>query len=608
MFRLRLLWARSCRHALVSLVLCTAVAAVATMVLRAPDMATKAIRLQQVGRGLDRLKSVARAEPPELATSAPVKVGTAEQIELDAAPERWLVLFAVVVTTLASLRKTLTAFGANPGALLAGSAKALSVGLAAEQNSFRTRFAEQFADVTRALSERMVIVIDDLDRCRPEAILEVMEAVNFLTSSGNCFVIFGMDANKVQAALAIAFERISKELAEENPDAPDKELEARFQRRRYAVAYLHKLINIEIKVPTAKGFEAWKLLIDEAEGSGEAWPYQLASRAIPWLLPRLAVLAAGGLGVWMGMSWTSVAVPATPQPVNVIVAAPQAAPSAPEAAASAQVQMSSGPIKNIQLNGIPVMPDAGVWVPGQTSMANAWLSVGVTSAVVLLVLLWAWRTAARSRQEVADSEDFQEAIKIWSELIRVHDGTPRAVKRFGNKLRYLEMLQQGQERDDSLLDNFAKSLKAWHRRFYGEGEKIEFRSPDSTNHRIATPQLVALGALERVMGEKWLKELKSDLMDGTPWDKRIPELQRRPDGNLALGLIGKHKEKFNTDWPPSLKEVRVFARLLDGVRLSGEAEDLKMRPAAQASEQDGGGGSRFDINLTRPQAQPGSAS
>ena len=58
------------------------------------------------------------------------------------------------------------------------------------QLAFRVRFAEALQEVTAALgNNNLMILIDDLDRCDPRAVSEVMEAVNFLTSSGNCFVV-----------------------------------------------------------------------------------------------------------------------------------------------------------------------------------------------------------------------------------------------------------------------------------------------------------------------------------------------------------------------------------------------------------------------------------
>src|ERR1043166_276523 len=98
-----------------------------------------------------------------------------------------------IIGVVAATIKGLRAFGVDPAALLtsvSGSAKLSDLGA---QISFRERFAAEFNDVTKALGPRsLLIFIDDLDRCRPESVGEVLEAVNFLATAGDCFIIMGM--------------------------------------------------------------------------------------------------------------------------------------------------------------------------------------------------------------------------------------------------------------------------------------------------------------------------------------------------------------------------------------------------------------------------------
>ncbi len=263
-------------------------------------------------RRVDRALKPLTGQEPAKTAAAPTRTaaGPASDAAASTTPSapplpwaEWLALLTVAGTTLAALRKALTAFGADPAALLAGGLQGMKPKLAAEQNSFRTRFAEQFGEVSRALPERVVVVIDDLDRCRPEAVLEIMEAVNFLTSSGQCFVLFGMATDKVQAALAIAFERIAKELASASAsDAnANPEQAAREQRRAYAANYLQKLINLEIKVPTAQSYEAWRLLTDDpAMAASSSWrreAMQGLRRHAMWLALAGAIAGGVSLGV-----------------------------------------------------------------------------------------------------------------------------------------------------------------------------------------------------------------------------------------------------------------------------------------------------------------------
>ena len=116
--------------------------------------------------------------------------------------------FAVLLTALATGWKMLQgfqAFGLNPAKLLASVTDKAKLSDLGEQTSFRHRFAQEFEDVTAALQPRtMTVFIDDLDRCEPEQVMQVMQSLNFLSSSGECFLIIGMEENAVTNCVAIS--------------------------------------------------------------------------------------------------------------------------------------------------------------------------------------------------------------------------------------------------------------------------------------------------------------------------------------------------------------------------------------------------------------------
>ncbi|RZI56728.1 MAG: hypothetical protein EOP37_23155 [Rubrivivax sp.] len=580
-FRLRLLWMRSRKHWVFTVLLSAAVALLATLHAGINDPAAEAQMLRRVGQ---TLASLAGQEPAKSAASG----ATSSAVSLtaqDAAPwpwAEWLALLTVAGTTLAALRKALTAFGADPAALLAGGIQGMKPRLAAEQNSFRTRFAEQFGEVSRALPERVVVVIDDLDRCRPEAVLEIMEAVNFLTSSGQCFVLFGMATDKVQAALAIAFERIAKELASASAPDANPEQAAREQRRAYAANYLQKLINLEIKVPTAQSYEAWRLLADDpATTAPPSWSREAMQglrRHAMWLALAGAIAGGASLGVLLRPAAPSIA---GAQDLARASAGPDSAPIADAAATSAASAVwvptpgltASDPTR--AWGRSPAQSEARVLVqPGASSHADAWIVAGVLVVGAATAGLLLLRAASRRHREATDSKDFRDALKVWTELVRESAHTPRAVKRFGNKLRYFEMLQQGEERDRSLLDD----LKARLRRFATRGDDAASRGSirrAEPNRRIAAPQLVALGALHEAFGSEWLvHQLASSKSDR---GRYLPPANGQVFANQ---LIDEHMALFSTDWPPSFEEMETFARLLDGIRMPGESEELRMSVVA----------------------------
>ncbi len=167
------------------------------------------------------------------------------------------------------------AFGVNPANLMTTMVSGSRVKDLEAQAGFRHKFAMEFQDVTRALNPRtMLIIIDDLDRCKPENVLVVLEAINFLVSSGDCFVVMGMDRDRVERCVGLGFKDVAEELIEdiEEKDRSCKEDTSNIQdtekgtdkdggrcrRADFAAHYLEKLINIEVQsqnlpLPSRKG-------------------------------------------------------------------------------------------------------------------------------------------------------------------------------------------------------------------------------------------------------------------------------------------------------------------------------------------------------------------
>ena len=114
--------------------------------------------------------------------------------------------------------------------------------------SFRHKFGTAFKEVCQALGDRrLVIVIDDLDRCKPEHIVAILEAVNFITSSGDCVVLLGIDENHVRRAIGLYY----SDIATCGTDDAAKER----ARLEYADRYLEKLISLRVPVPAVSGKE-----------------------------------------------------------------------------------------------------------------------------------------------------------------------------------------------------------------------------------------------------------------------------------------------------------------------------------------------------------------
>lgn len=118
----------------------------------------------------------------------------------DAFKEPLVLFLAGLISLSITVFSKLKAFGIDPANLLSSSSDRPSIAALDRQTSVRQKFAEEFCDVTKALGPRkMVFFIDDLDRCQPDNACEVLEAVNFVVSSGACFVVMGLARRPVEA-------------------------------------------------------------------------------------------------------------------------------------------------------------------------------------------------------------------------------------------------------------------------------------------------------------------------------------------------------------------------------------------------------------------------
>jgi photosystem II stability/assembly factor-like uncharacterized protein/Cdc6-like AAA superfamily ATPase len=450
-----------------------------------------------------------------------------------------------LVTAFVAVRKALTAFGTDPAVLLSNSVDQFRLKEASELTSFRSRFAKEFEEVTQCLPGRLVIVIDDLDRCRAEAVLEVMEAVNFLVSSGKCFVIFGMATNRVQAALALSFEKIAQEMTElditgQTPISSEAkgELE-RTRRRKYARDYLEKLINLEIEVPANPSDEPHRLL---EEGSAES--RRPTGDAVKWLKVLIMAACCAGAVSFIWHLGESFQLPTTTSQLNEV--AKQASASTTNIVGPNSVRSyltESSLDSGVSNNPYPLIEEM------DTRNDIAYTVVAVTLLVVAAGTAYALLRLRRNLYKVQDSPAFKKALAAWLPLVQRHRKTPRALKRFANRLRYLAMLQQAQRLDQSGWDLLPNRLKKWL------GMSTLPQQPSTADLSIDEHRIVALGALYEVYGSDWKNCATTTL----------------PDNDLVDVAKKSIKDYCAIDarviWPPTPAEIDKFATSLTGIRI-----------------------------------------
>lgn len=115
---------------------------------------------------------------------------------------------------------------------------------------------------------RLIVYIDDLDRCTPDNAAEVVETINVFLSSPSCIFLLGID----RAKLALSIEAKYNQLIEldfkqrQRYDMPGSVL-GFHDERRYGEKFLEKIIQLPISLPVPSRKETEKFtksLLDES--------------------------------------------------------------------------------------------------------------------------------------------------------------------------------------------------------------------------------------------------------------------------------------------------------------------------------------------------------
>jgi len=253
----------------------------------------------------------------------------------------------------------------------------------------------------------------------------------------------------------LAFRDIAEERNYQNPDGapPDPGLgdgilgESRRRRAAFAKQYLDKLVNIEVDVP--------KLTTDraaEVSKKEEPPPVSWLARVLKtiWGQRWVALGAAVAIFACVAGYYTGIRLaPITPEPEAVAQQSPQPAPEAVGKTGSPPATGGGG-VSKLGANGTtetitappPVYQQGGEPHP-QGQSAPFWLIVMMAVIVVLVAIraiLYARREDVRAVEK--DSESFQAALRIWLPVVEEQQPTPRSVKRFLNRVRFLACLQQ----------------------------------------------------------------------------------------------------------------------------------------------------------------------
>jgi KAP family P-loop domain len=484
--------------------------------------------------------------------------------------------------TLKTFRDAVGSLIANPASLLASSTSSASMKDLNEQTTFRERFSEDFKKLVDVLgSRRLVIIIDDLDRCPPEKIREIMEGINFLVSSGDCVVVLGLARLNVEQFLGYSFKDFAESLPLEMLELkPGENCIVEDKPRLYARLYLEKLIQIDVPIPSVTNDQARSIITRKAPlnlkqtaqytGDPEsnrilavakrleerlrvgfraidhwagpvlgslimlmllAYPIRFSVRNIDKQIDNYlsvnsskapdgaASVTIGGINVGIEDKRVILSDEHTkPTDANQKQSgAPSVAatvPVAPPVQAADQTVIQSPPSTGTQPSAVqsPANPTIPTALRGDELQLNEarpvpeWM-IACGLGLLLLgfsAILLRFSLVAVESLTVQDSPDFEKALVMWVPLIHYVFRSPRSLKRFLNKVRFLAMRQRGLSEPDPepLLDRWSAAVaRRYIKLFYPKiTAGMEFNTRSQLNveapNAITEDELVVLVALE----------------------------------------------------------------------------------------------------------------
>ncbi|MFZ5550192.1 MAG: YCF48-related protein [Pseudomonadota bacterium] len=418
------------------------------------------------------------------------------------------------------------------------------------------RYRREFGLLTDALDGRLVVFIDDLDRCDSATVNSLLEITNYLVDHGRCFLVLGADMDKVKACIE-----------------PRVKTDDKAERSAYQTEYLRKLVHIEMPVPRPSD-ATLDVFLDGPKATGAAslvpahwhWPRWLLAlahivrdlvfvardrivSALPWMAMVLAAAGFAYAAVWMVSEDTPDRIEMPPPAASAPAGAWPASAALPRREAAG---MPGGGALSLLGSG-----EAGLQ-QGQEAGLEAWWPL-VAVSLLLLGAALQWRSVAPRLAglwvalggvlRTSDSAEFSQALGLWKAAVRLGDTTPRGIKRFVNRARLFAIHERKSQGATALRECHVVALTAMH---HVQPSFIEAlacdpgTSPPAPAHPVDTAQ-------DGI--DWWLRAGKAPTPDAAAADEGL----RR---HKLAACLTEHEKRFGR---PDTAAVRRFRALLERI-------------------------------------------
>ncbi len=488
------------------------------------------------------------------------------------------------VAPLLALFQALRAFGLSPLSLMTTQNDRQAQGRV--DPSARQQFAREFNEVAKSLSlGRMVIFIDDLDRCSKENVVDILEAINFLSVSGDCYIVLGMDETWVKICIDEHFKEMSKDKSD------------------FSEQYLEKMINIKVPVPQLSETGTSKLLGWDLPDSGSKSESAIAqlwrgmkSALYPYryFMLMLGVVVLGGcfgflidsvfkvesksvspvqtIATWDNIELNKLSMGDDNPQFTVSVRSNTMSNASGNLDDSWQLSLNAteedikkgiviGKLGDAKSNAVLVLKGKlstpklsensdvitkenspsgeALFRTGQQDnfWGDFWLPVLVGILLAIGVIAYSMKMPERRPK---DSVEFKEALKIWQPWILLNRQTPRAIKRYLNRIRYMAMRYRTEPDMDS------SSVSDGFLRLFRKADTSQQLEQEGDEHLEA--KLVALSAIQAA---------------NTPWALNVFDIDDIQQQDLQALVADKFGEQAGN----SNRAVKLVNQLWDAINM-----------------------------------------
>lgn len=393
-------------------------------------------------------------------------------------------LIAIVIASFGALLKQVRAFGINPAKLTDNLRDASNIKDVKPDPGIRRQFAREFCDFCQAWSwgsRRVIIFIDDLDRCRPESVVTVLESINFLTTAGDCIVVLGMAEKQVTHCVGLSFKEIAH-AEEAYRGGGNTEQENAVACYKYGELYIRKLVNILAPLPKTTA-EQRRRVLESRAAEARQQDRQEASVSPAWrtrvwdslsksgrlafkLAPLAAMLLMLAAAIFVGHRWGEIQNAAEAAKSQKAAAATETSSTQGATKDSNNTQGKTGEpapgSKTVKLFPYkrPTEQQAKLTEPAAEANGGMWRSF-VVNAFLLIVLfgMLGYQLSARTNQDAQNSPEFEQSLKLWGQYIAGVCDTPREIKRALNDLRYQAMTRRSNGPSITRGERFIRTMR-----------------------------------------------------------------------------------------------------------------------------------------------------